>query len=109
MFSCEFCEISKNTVFYRTPPVAASVSWENHKKICLNMYPSTTKVLKKILKINDCLGTTQFMCNKQKDIFFFLLNPLFTDEFVQLNLTVEGETFVEWTLGHTTISFLITT
>ena len=24
-FSCEFCEISKNTVFYRTPPVAASV------------------------------------------------------------------------------------
>ena len=24
MFSCEFCEISKNTFFYRTPPVAAS-------------------------------------------------------------------------------------
>ena len=23
-FSCEFCKISKNTVFYRTPPVAAS-------------------------------------------------------------------------------------
>ena len=23
--SCEFCEISKNTFFYRTPPVAASV------------------------------------------------------------------------------------
>ena len=23
-FSCEFCEISKNTFFYRTPPVAAS-------------------------------------------------------------------------------------
>ena len=23
MFSCEFCEISRNTVFYRTPPVAA--------------------------------------------------------------------------------------
>ena len=22
--SCEFCEISKNTFFYRTPPVAAS-------------------------------------------------------------------------------------
>ena len=22
---CEFCEISKNTFFYRTPPVAASV------------------------------------------------------------------------------------
>ena len=24
MFSCEFCEISKNTFFYRTPLVAAS-------------------------------------------------------------------------------------
>ena len=23
MFSCEFCEISKNTFFYRTPPMAA--------------------------------------------------------------------------------------
>ena len=26
VFSCEFCEISKNTFFYRTPPVATSVS-----------------------------------------------------------------------------------
>ena len=25
VFSCEFCEISKNTFFYRTPLVAASV------------------------------------------------------------------------------------
>ena len=25
VFSCEFCEISKNTLSYRTPPVAASV------------------------------------------------------------------------------------
>ena len=25
MFSCEFCEISKNTFFYRTPLVAASI------------------------------------------------------------------------------------
>ena len=24
MFSCEFCEISKNTFSYRTPPVPAS-------------------------------------------------------------------------------------
>ena len=26
VFSCEFCEISKNTFSYRTPPVAASVN-----------------------------------------------------------------------------------
>ena len=25
VFSCEFCEMSKNTLFYRTPLVAASV------------------------------------------------------------------------------------
>ena len=25
VFSCEFCEISKNTFFYRTPLVAASI------------------------------------------------------------------------------------
>ena len=35
MFSCEFCEISNNTVFYRAPPVAASVVRRNtkHKKM----------------------------------------------------------------------------
>ena len=27
VFSCEFCEISKNTVFYRTPLMAASESY----------------------------------------------------------------------------------
>ena len=34
VFYCQFCEISKNTFFYRTPPVAASVIRQNtkHKK-----------------------------------------------------------------------------
>ena len=27
VFSCEFCEISKNTLFHRTPLVAASTHW----------------------------------------------------------------------------------
>ena len=27
MFPCEFCEISKNTFFYKTPPVTASVGF----------------------------------------------------------------------------------
>ena len=34
LFSCEFCEISKNTFSYRTPPVAAS---GNSFKPCLFM------------------------------------------------------------------------
>ena len=29
VFSCEFCEISKNIFFYRTPQVAASVTYNN--------------------------------------------------------------------------------
>ena len=29
VFSCEFCETSKNTFYYRTPPVAASVWLKN--------------------------------------------------------------------------------
>ena len=33
MFFCEFCEISTNTFFYRTPPVAASVLPGNRKQL----------------------------------------------------------------------------
>ena len=29
VFSCECCEISKNTFSYRAPPVAASVTYDN--------------------------------------------------------------------------------
>ena len=32
LFSCEFCEISKNTSFYRTPLVAASENADNPTK-----------------------------------------------------------------------------
>ena len=38
MFSCEFCEISKNTFSYRTPPVAASISHKN--SIFIEIYNS---------------------------------------------------------------------
>ena len=40
MFSCEFCEVSKNTFFYRTPLAAAS----NYLKS-----QPTAKVLGKVL------------------------------------------------------------
>ena len=29
VFSCKCCEISKNTFFYRAPPVAAFVTYDN--------------------------------------------------------------------------------
>ena len=31
VFSCKFCEISKNTFSYKTPPVAASMIWNQSK------------------------------------------------------------------------------
>ena len=34
MFTCEFCEISKNAFSYKTPPVAASVGEETGRIIC---------------------------------------------------------------------------
>ena len=35
MFSCEFCEISKNTFLLRTPLVAASKVWKFERSECL--------------------------------------------------------------------------
>ena len=57
MFSSEFCEISKNTFFYLTPPVAASV-------ICSHS----------IVKTDDFYNSTQRRIYKQVEhvrwIFF---------------------------------------
>ena len=44
VFSCEFCEISKNTFFYRTPPVAAS-GWKFTCKIILSDEDSLRKLV----------------------------------------------------------------
>ena len=38
VFSCEFCIIFKNAMFYRTPPVAASVSSVISKRISIKGY-----------------------------------------------------------------------
>ena len=35
VFSCEFCEISKNIFFHRTPLVAVSYLWNNQLKLML--------------------------------------------------------------------------
>ena len=48
MFSCEFCQISKNTFSYRTPLVAASAScfWEGFsiKLSVFTMFGDTVEV-----------------------------------------------------------------
>ena len=37
VFSCKFCEISKNTFYYRTPPVDASGENKNKQKTKLTI------------------------------------------------------------------------
>ena len=46
MFSCEFCEISKNTFFYRTPLVSAfGLSEQFYKEIFWTMWVSYKNAL----------------------------------------------------------------
>ena len=66
VFSCEFCEISKSTFSYRTPPVAASVSTLNNlfiaslvdrfKKCLGKVFPSSWSSLSALG--TTCLGIT---------------------------------------------------
>ena len=65
MFSCEFCEISKKTFFYRTPPVAVSaVSMKSYK-------PTLTKDMFKsiliIFNLNVPNFSTLFLLGKYLD------------------------------------------
>ena len=45
-FSCEFCEISKNSFSYRTPPVAASENCSDQVRIQLLLTKFTTRKIK---------------------------------------------------------------
>ena len=61
LFSCEFCEISKNTFFYRTPPVAASVKTVPEKHLFLFLpyrgplsFQTRTKLRKSLKCILNC-------------------------------------------------------
>ena len=42
MFSCEFCEISKTTFFYRAPPVAASDNYYELEEYNTNPWSFST-------------------------------------------------------------------
>ena len=67
VFYCEFCEISQNTAFYRTPPVAASVHIIN---CTLWSSPDFLK------KISFCKAIS----------YCFVLNMLFFSEFLLMFL-----------------------
>ena len=67
VFSCEFCEISKNTFSYRAPLVAASGSSgpEMFCKICAlsNFAKSTGKHLRQSLLLYKIAGLRPQACN----------------------------------------------
>ena len=50
LFSCEFCEISKNTFFLRTPPVAASDERKYTFVLLIFSYPMTIAQIYEILE-----------------------------------------------------------
>ena len=65
VFSCELCEISKNTFSYRTPPLAASLfsslsSITIFQKICNTTY--ILKIHAKIVKGATKLYFTHYLC-----------------------------------------------
>ena len=55
VFSCEFCEISKNTFSYRTPPMAASVSAENSVKFAQGLPSKVFKLKLETFENKECL------------------------------------------------------
>ena len=45
VFSCEFCEVSKNTFSYRTPPLTASAWRGSVKKVILEISQNSEEIL----------------------------------------------------------------
>ena len=66
VFSCEFCETSKNTFFYRTPLVAAS----EHRK-CWYCFKQKFNVLNEIFAATNL--QVPEMVSGDKQLFFLLL------------------------------------
>ena len=55
VFSCEFCEIFKNTFFYRAPPVAASVRQGNTQWLTNELFFELFLLLYNIKKGNPSM------------------------------------------------------
>ena len=68
MFSCEFCEISKNSFSYRTPPIAASVM------VVFIVYFMAMRMIKisltRILHTKNGRNGTALILNRSKNLLF---------------------------------------
>ena len=99
MLSCEFCEISKNTFFYRTPPVAASVYTKNLR---YQLIPSRYNFYQRILQSHWTRGPT-----KRGSLRSYLPLIIISDQkfknadwfFAMILLIKESGNLIEWE-GH---------
>ena len=83
VFSCEFCEISKNTFLYRTPPVAASVCANDYS---LHITGQDLKLVKSIVEKDFSAVTDWFYEN------FMILN-LDKCDYMCIGKNTESDTF----------------
>ena len=60
VFSCEFCEISKNTFFYRTPLVAAAEQIKARRKKAILSVQNFCKSLEEVFTFNFDLNYKHF-------------------------------------------------
>ena len=72
VFSCEFCEIFKNTIFYTTPLVAASIS------LCCSVFTWLENILatfssQKLISLFWCYFLPGFVINLVVSFFFLIL------------------------------------
>ena len=84
VFFCEFCKISKNTVFYRTPPVAA----------CHNRDYLHCALLKVLHAFQEKETLSQGMCN----FFFKMFQSRFSKQLKATWNSPEQPTELIWSL-----------
>ena len=80
MLSCEFCEVSKNTFFHRTPPVAASawfkiLTWPYLDRMITSGHYITKNSLKYKLYSNNLLALNDeiFSRCRRPGIFIYMM------------------------------------
>ena len=103
VFSCEFCVISKKTVFYRTPPggcfrifclvVSWKITWSdtsNHSKSCLNSVVQETLWL----SFQLCISFNFYLCSNRifsKEHKFRVFSSLLNMEIRMTSFTINME------------------
>ena len=73
VFFCEFCEICKRSFFYKTPPVAASVSFSKHADLEIVSFTKTDLHRRSFLENLEKFSVNWYCFELLPTIFFVLL------------------------------------